>query len=67
MRTVRQNGELVVQRRACRLVKPSDAADGVVRLLRDDDTIVADFQMAQLQRVCPVSNKQNIAQLQRVV
>jgi hypothetical protein len=51
MRTVRANGALVVQRRACRLVKPSDSNDGVARLLREDETIVADFQLAQLQRV----------------
>ena len=51
MRTVRQDGQLVVQRRSCRLVKHSSERDDAVRLLRDDDTIVETFQMSQLQRV----------------
>jgi hypothetical protein len=52
MRTVRSEGELVVQQRSCRLVVPFGAgqehADGHARLLREDDTIVEDFTMSQV-------------------
>lgn len=60
MRTVRADGTLVVQHRGCRLIKPSVDDDTVARLLRDDDTVVADFKLSQLQRVNMQDSRGNV-------